>query len=158
MTAFSWTAFDQLKYRLSRLSYGMATWRGLDARKLVAETAASGRTAAVIACRFPPAFGSGPRAAPDWREVSVTLGDTTHSFHVGGRRKPYLLEVEPGTHRLRVAHNGPPPTYETTIEVVAGQALLIEVLPASVWAWKQIRPARLRIRGGDGHVVLEDHP
>ena len=47
----------------------------------------------------------------------MTLGDTTHRLRSEGRRKPYMVEVEPGTHQLRVAHDGPPPTYETTIEV-----------------------------------------
>ncbi len=152
---FTWTAFDRIKYRLSRLSFGLATWSGLDARKLAAETAASGMTGAVIACRFPPGFGAGPRAAPEWSEVVVTLGDTAHRFNAGGRRKPYVVEVEPGTRRLRVAHNGPPPTHETTFEVAAGQTLLIEVLPASEWASKQIRHARLRIRSSDDQLVLE---
>ncbi len=51
---FSSTVLDRVKYGLSRLTYGMATWCGLDARKLAAEVSAAGRTAVVVACRFPP--------------------------------------------------------------------------------------------------------
>ncbi len=129
---FTWTAFDRLKYGLSRLTFGMATWRGFDAHKLAAETAVSGLTAVIIACRFPPGFGAGPSARPEWREVSVTLGDTMVVFQVVGRRKPYVVEVEAGTHRLRIAHDGPPPSFETTIEVADGQTLLMRYYrPAS---------------------------
>ncbi len=152
---FTWTAFDRLKYGLSRLTFGMATWRGFDAHKLAAETAVSRLTAMIIACRFPPGLGAGPSARPEWREVSVTLGDTMVVFHVVGRRKPYVVEVEAGTHRLRIAHDGPPPSLETTIEAADGQTLLIEVLPASEWGRKQVRRARLRIWSGRDQLVVE---
>lgn len=152
---FTWTVFDRLKYGLSRLTFGMATWRGLDAQKLAAETAASGKTAAVVACRFPPGFGGGPHAANEWRQVAVTFAHTDIEFGVGANRKPSVVEVSEGTHRLRVAHNGPPPYFETTVDVSAGQTVLIEVQPASKRAWFRPRPARLLVKSGNDESVAE---
>ena len=151
---FTWTTVHRLQYRLSRLSYGMATWRGLDARKLAAEAASSGLTAAVITCRFPPGF-QGPHAAKEWRRVAVKLGGADLRFEDFGRTKPTVIEIPAGGHQLRIEHDGPPPSFETSLDIAPRQILLIEVLPATEWAWFQLRPARVRIRSGDDQVICE---
>lgn len=152
---FSWTAFDRLKYGLSRLSFGIATWRGLDARKLAAGSSAAKRTAVVVSCRFPPPAAKGPHATQEWHEVRVRIGDVELRFEQYGNRKPRVVDVHPGTHRLRVEHDGPPPSFETDLDVDAGQTLLIEVRPATRWILFGTTTPRLRVRSGDDQLVAE---
>lgn len=149
---FTWTAFDRLKYLLSRLTYGMVSWRGLDARKLAAQTSATGRTAVVVACRFPPGF-KGSHATTEWRRVRMRIGDTEIPFELHGTRKPRVIDVPTGRHRLRVEHDGPPPSFETDFDIEAGQTLLVEVLPERQLGWTRFQPARLRVRSGNRLVV-----
>lgn len=154
-SVFTLTTLDRVAYRLSRLSYGIASWRGFDARRLAAAASVAGRTAVVVSCRFPPSVGPGPHASSDWKRVRVFVADEVVGFDVSGPRWSRTCDVAPGIARLRVEHDGPPPSFETEITIEEGQTLLVEVLPSSQRLWFEPTVARLRIWSGDDDLDVE---
>ena len=150
---FTLTMLDGVKYRLSRLTYGMATWRGDDARRLAAECSAAGRTVVVIGCRFPPG-AQGPSATTEWKRVRVYVAGTEVTFESAGPKQPQAVEVEPGSCDVRIEHDGPPPSFETTITVDEGRAVLVEIFPAWVHLWRTA-PPKVRIWSGDDRLEAE---